>query len=590
MRRSLLAAIVGVVLGALLLAGVGTFVVANRGARVDAARQLADDARRVAAETPTILSVRSARLRNDLVRVVRATVGATFVVVAPGAGARPRIVLGTLPPGVPASSLGLARVLAGHVTAATDGQVVHAAVALAGVRPGALSGLGSAGGALRLGRLGTATAPGAGTATAPGAGLVPAPGAGLAGGDTVVMVITRRFVGAGLGGPYLVLVSGIALVLAAVVAVLLSRRIARPLVEAVGATERVAAGDLDVRLAEPPGRTPEMASLTRSINAMAAALARARGQERAFLLSVSHDLRTPLTSILGYAEAIGDGAVDDPAAAAAVITAEARRLGRLVQDLLDLARLDAHQFSLHLQPVPLGPLLAATADGLRPLLASAGLDLQVALPPGDPLRAVVDPDRTAQVMANLLENAYKFAGSTVGLSASTSADGSVVVAVTDDGPGVAPDEAGRLFERLYQSARTPARQGGSGLGLAIVAELVAAMGGAVRVLSPAAPSVPGQVAGAGTADDQAAGAGAADDQAGGAGAAADRPGSGTAPPPFAPASATAAPRTAPAAGAVPPGAVPVVGPGSRFEVRLPGAPPSAPARGIAARAPLAPPS
>lgn len=445
---------VGVVLGALVLAGVGTTLAANRGARADAAREVAQDARRVAAEAPAILASTSGTLRRRAVSLVRAATGAHFLLVAPGVpGSGPSPALGRVPTGVTIADLALRRVLGGAVVAGTAGTTVFAAVSLPEVAPSALAGR-------RLARDAQ---------------------------DTVVVVLTRHFAGAGLGGGYLVLVSGIALVVAAGLAVWLSRRLTRPLVDAVGATERVAAGDLSARLPEPR-HTAELASLARSINAMAAGLARARGQEREFLLSVSHDLRTPLTSILGYAEAIAEGAVDDPAAAAGVITSEARRLGRLVQDLLDLARLDARQFSLRPVALDIVPVLRAAADGIWPLVDAAGLHLDVQLP-SDALPVVADPDRAAQVVGNLLENAYKFATTTVSVRALAS-DGWVEVAVADDGPGVAADEAPHVFERLYQSGRAQARQGGTGLGLAIVAELMAAMGGTVRVVSPAGPATP----------------------------------------------------------------------------------------------------
>ena len=468
MRRSLIVAIVGVVVGALFLAGAGTFLLANAGARRDSARELAVDAHRVAAEAPTLLALRAAKLRNGIVRAVKATVGADFLAVLPGpsgdVGPGAAVVLGTLPATLTLSQLHPRALLGGTIVSGTAGTIVYAAVVLPGVAPSTVAR------ALGAGR--TAGAPaGAGAATNAGA--------------VVVMVLTRRFIGAGLGGLYLLLVSAATVVVATVVATVISRRITRPLVAAVAATEQIAQGDLEVRTPEHSGHYPELAQLSRAINAMAAGLARAKGLERQFLLSVSHDLRTPLTSILGYAEAIADGAVPDPKAAATIVATEARRLDRLVQDLLDLARLDARQFSLHLAPVPLTPLVAAAADAVRPALGAAGLELQVTLPDDNPLWATVDPDRARQVVANLLDNAYKFAAATVHVAADSAPAGWVVVSVSDDGPGIAPDDLPNVFERFFQSSRTEARHAGSGLGLAIVAELVAAMGGHVQAASPA---------------------------------------------------------------------------------------------------------
>jgi two-component system sensor histidine kinase BaeS len=213
-------------------------------------------------------------------------------------------------------------------------------------------------------------------------------------------------------------------------------------------------------------------------------------------MSVSHDLRTPLTSIRGYAEAIGDGTAPDVGHAADVILSESRRLERLVGDLLDLAKLDARRFSLDLQPVDATEVAAGITDSFAPAAAEAGLTLT-----GDGTEAMVraDPDRLAQVVANLVENAFKFASSRIDVSvrsdgpgaggAGAGGDGAggageVVIAVQDDGPGIPPDDLDRVFERMFQSDRTPARHTGSGLGLAIVAELVGAMGGRVQAVSP----------------------------------------------------------------------------------------------------------
>jgi two-component system sensor histidine kinase BaeS len=469
MRRTLVLAMTGLVLGALVVAGLGVAVAADHGARTDAARELADDARRVAAEAPSLLEVRNPTLRTRLVRVVRATVGARFVLVEPTGTGRAAVVAGDLPPTVPASALALRSVLAGRIASGTSGRTVFAAVAVPDVPPASLNrlvgrGLGAAAVARALASAGSSA--------------------------TVVMVLTRPFAGAPLGGTYLLLVSAIALVVAATVAVGLSRRLTRPLVDAVAATGRIAAGDLSVRLT-PDGSSPELDSLARSIDTMADRLAAARDQQRQFLLSVSHDLRTPLTSILGYAEAIAEGATDDPAAAAEVVTVEARRLERLVRDLLDLARLDARQFSLTLRPVALAPVLTAAAAAAQPVLAAAGLTLTTSIADGDELWATADPDRAAQVVANLLENAGKFAASAVLLHGATRPDGWVVVTVSDDGPGIPADEADRVFLRGYRSPRTPTRQVGTGLGLAIVAELTAAMGGTVAAV-PADPTAAGQ--------------------------------------------------------------------------------------------------
>lgn len=463
MRRALIIAIVGVVLGALALAGVGTFLVANAGARADSARELGQQARRVADEVPAILDAPTAKLRVDLVRVVKATVGAEFVTVVPGSSPvavdrKPSIVGSALPAALTVAQLHLPRLLHGSVVSGTSGNEVFAAVALAGIAPDQIR------------------HPGVRRRTAASAAAT----------GTVVLILTRAFRGAGLGGGYLALVSGGTLIVAAAVALVLSRRITRPLHQAVEATGRIASGDLSVRVPDEPGHYPELASLVQSINTMAGALARSAAQEQQFLLSISHDLRTPLTSILGYAEAIADGATDDPPGAAGVIASEARRLARLVQDLLDLARLDAHQFSLHLAPVDLRPVLVSSVDGVRHRLVATGLAARMSVPDDGSLRVLVDPDRTSQILSNLLDNACKFAHSAIELTAHRNGDGSVVVTVTDDGPGIDAEHLAHVFERQYQVPASRAAPVGSGLGLAIAAELAAAMGGRIRAMSPAA--------------------------------------------------------------------------------------------------------
>ncbi len=211
---------------------------------------------------------------------------------------------------------------------------------------------------------------------------------------------------------------------------------------------------------------------------MAEALERSRGLERQFLLSVSHDLRTPLTSIRGYAEAISDGTATDTRSAAEVILNESRRLERLVSDLLDLAKLDANRFSLQPRPVDAAEELTELAAGFTPDAARAGLELTLEAPEAVPMQA--DPDRFAQVIANLLENAIKFATSTIEVTARSS-HGEALITIDDDGPGIDAADLPHVFERLYVVKRAPQRrETGSGLGLAISHELVVAMGGSIE--------------------------------------------------------------------------------------------------------------
>ena len=269
----------------------------------------------------------------------------------------------------------------------------------------------------------------------------------------------------------------------ALIATRLSRRLTNPLVAARDATSRIANGDLAARVDDPhPGATDEMSELSRSINAMAASLERSRGLERQFLMSVSHDLRTPMASIQGYAEALTDQAIE-PQRAGQVILSESRRLDRLVTDLLLLARLDARAFTFDVRPLDLVPIVQASAHGFEPRAIERGLTLGVDTPP-EPLLALVDGDRLAQILANLVENALKFAGSRVDVSLRAD-NGWVVLSVADDGPGIAPEDLPHVFERLYVARHRPLpKETGSGLGLAIVGELAETMGGQVHARSP----------------------------------------------------------------------------------------------------------
>jgi two-component system, OmpR family, sensor kinase len=160
-----------------------------------------------------------------------------------------------------------------------------------------------------------------------------------------------------------------------------------------------------------------------------------------------------------------------------VISSEARRLERLVGDLLDLAKLQARSFSM----VPRSIDLTGLADEVASGLAADTPDVTITFVPGMPVTAIVDPDRMAQVIGNLITNAKKFARSTVSVGVGLHRS-SAILWVDDDGPGIPLAEREHVFERLYVTSQPAARhESSSGLGLAIVHELVGAMGGTVRV-------------------------------------------------------------------------------------------------------------
>jgi two-component system sensor histidine kinase BaeS len=264
--------------------------------------------------------------------------------------------------------------------------------------------------------------------------------------------------------------------LAALVAFLLARRIALPVRRVAEAARSLARGTRPDPL--PVTGPAELATLAVAFNDLAEQLARAREAERSFLLSVSHELKTPLTAIRGYAEALQDGALD-PEDVAATVVAEAARLERLVGDLLDLARMNRTDFSVHSSEIDLAEVAEDAVRRYEQQADVFGVSLTVAA--DGPSPAIADADRLLQVISNLVENALRL----------TPRGGEVRVMVTpgslrveDTGPGLEPEDRERAFERFYLHERYGReRPVGTGLGLAIVKELVEAMGGTVEVAS-----------------------------------------------------------------------------------------------------------
>ncbi len=284
--------------------------------------------------------------------------------------------------------------------------------------------------------------------------------------------------------PLLLLAGMVVLLLAASVAIWLARRLTRSIREIERAASQLAGGDLSGRADLPPRSDADLVDLGNTLNTMAAQLEESRGSQRAFLLSISHDLRTPLTSIRGYAEALADGTLDDadPDArkrAATVIGAESRRLERLVRDLLDLSRLDSREFSLNARPCDVTEIVHDTVAAFAPQAHELGLALDATT--GAAIPAALDQERLAQIVANLVENALKYATSRIVVSAESGPAGWASIVVADDGPGIAAADVPHVFERLYTVRSANARSVGTGLGLAIVHELAAAMGGRASI-------------------------------------------------------------------------------------------------------------
>jgi two-component system sensor histidine kinase BaeS len=263
--------------------------------------------------------------------------------------------------------------------------------------------------------------------------------------------------------------------IAAILSFLLARSIVRPLRRVADATRSLAADERHEPLAREG--TTELAALADAFNQMADQLAVSREAERDFLLSVSHELKTPLTAIRGYAEGLAEGAFD-PDEAARVITLEGERLERLVRDLLDLARMNRAEFSVRAEPVDLAGVAREIVHRHGAKARELGVELAAA---GEESWVEGDGDRILQIASNLVENALREtpAGGTVTVS-SHGAD----LVVADTGPGISPEDVPRAFERFYLYDKVGRdRPVGSGLGLAIVKQLATAMGGGVRVES-----------------------------------------------------------------------------------------------------------
>jgi two-component system sensor histidine kinase BaeS len=270
----------------------------------------------------------------------------------------------------------------------------------------------------------------------------------------------------------------VGLAVAAVAAVALARLLARPLKRAAAAAQALAAGARNVQV-EPAGPA-EVAEVAESLNALAAALARSEGRQREFLLSVSHELRTPLTAISGFAESLADGVTAGAQVrpVGATMLGEARRLERLVSDLLDLARLGAQDFRIDRQPVDLTALVQVAADVWRARCEAVGVSLGVEVPEHEVV-TLTDPTRVRQILDGLAENALRVtpAGAPIVLGL-TAGHGWAALQVRDGGPGLTPEDCAVAFERsvLYERYRG-VRRVGTGVGLALVHGLATRLGG-----------------------------------------------------------------------------------------------------------------
>lgn len=263
-----------------------------------------------------------------------------------------------------------------------------------------------------------------------------------------------------------------------------ARSLSTRLADISGAAVSVGGGDLTAR-ATVTGRD-EIADVAESFNNMAEELEGVRDREREFLMAVSHDLRTPLTTISGYAEALdaGDIPPEDLPTVAGVLHGQTDQLARLVEDLMALARVEASEFSLEPESVDVAVVVRSVVDSYAERAKSASIAITFRSE-GETV-AIVDPGRLIQVIGNLFDNALRYTpkGGDIIVACTEQPGSRTTIDVTNSGHGIAPSDVPHVFERLYVADRYRAqRPAGSGLGLAIVAELVDAMGGVVSCRS-----------------------------------------------------------------------------------------------------------
>ncbi len=288
------------------------------------------------------------------------------------------------------------------------------------------------------------------------------------------------------------------MLVAAVIATGLSMALARVFAQRISALQQGAAalatGDLTVRVAMQGD--DELAALADAFNHMADQLAsaanerqRQEGARRDLIAAISHDLRTPLASLRAMTEALADGVVDDAATTAryyGTMRTQIGQLNQLIEDLFNLARLDAGALEMDLVSVAPGDLVADALAGMSPQAAAKGVQLQAQVPPNTP-QALVAPQQIVRVLDNLLANALRHTptGGQVTVAAAVLPDAPLIrFVVSDTGEGIAEADLPHVFDRFYRGEKSRSRaSGGAGLGLAIAAGIVEAHGGTISITS-----------------------------------------------------------------------------------------------------------
>lgn len=281
-----------------------------------------------------------------------------------------------------------------------------------------------------------------------------------------------------------------ALLIAGVVAVatsvgvswFVSQRIVNPIRSLVMLSHRIAGGDYEQRL--QVDTHDELAELVDSFNQMATALANTETMRMQLLGDVTHELKTPLTSIKGYMEGLQDGVLPATPETYQLIHREADRLQRLVQDLQELSRAEAGEIPMQITTCRLQDIVSSVAKQMRPQFVEKTISLVVDVPETLPT-VKADSDRTAQILTNLLGNALQYTESGGSVEVSAEHDGNyILTTVIDTGIGLADNDREQIFQRFYRVDKSRSRRsGGSGIGLTVAKHLVEAQGGEISVYS-----------------------------------------------------------------------------------------------------------
>jgi signal transduction histidine kinase len=270
--------------------------------------------------------------------------------------------------------------------------------------------------------------------------------------------------------------------IALLLGVVLARSISRPVGEITAATRVIARGRLGHQV---PVRTEdELGELAASFNQMSADLDRANQSRRQMTADIAHDLRTPMSVILGYTESLKDGRLQGSQETFDIVHQEARHLSHLIEDLRILSLADAGELPLIQRPIPPQALLERVALAHMSQAVEGGINLEVKeqtdLPHVD-----IDPERMTQVLGNLVSNAlrYTLPGGTISLAANKINDQQLTLTVQDSGNGIPAEELPHIFERFYRGDKVRSRTGSSGLGLAIARSIVEAHKGTISAES-----------------------------------------------------------------------------------------------------------